>query len=286
MQELAPPEAPPPTPTELVPPPELEPEAPDWITFEEPEAIIPPIETMEEEAEAPPTPLPEPEPSEPPEWIAAADIEAEIAAVEEIEITEPEPTAFGWVTFGEPEAITPPLEEAPPAPPLAAEPPPESETVGWVSPEEPEPLPEPAEIERVSPPAEEIPAPEIEAEEPIKEPIEEPTPTPAAEPEPAEIPLGAIAEKRAYLKKHARDYQTWLELARELWQTSEREEAIEAYNRVIRGGKLIENVISDLRTHLEEWPDVTVQRTLGDAYMKDGQLQKALDMYRQALERL
>jgi cytochrome c-type biogenesis protein CcmH/NrfG len=75
-------------------------------------------------------------------------------------------------------------------------------------------------------------------------------------------------------------------LARGLWQADEREEAIETYSRLVRGGKLLESVIPDLEEYLKQWPDVHTQRVLGDAYMKDGRLQDALDVYRRALDTL
>jgi tetratricopeptide (TPR) repeat protein len=95
-----------------------------------------------------------------------------------------------------------------------------------------------------------------------------------------------FAAERAYLKEHPRDYEARLALARALWQADERQEALEAYTRLIRAGKLLENVIPDLESYLKQWPGVDVQRVLGDAYMKDGRLQEALDIYRRALETL
>jgi cytochrome c-type biogenesis protein CcmH/NrfG len=55
---------------------------------------------------------------------------------------------------------------------------------------------------------------------------------------------------------------------------------------VIRAGKLLDSVTADLEGHVGQWPDASTQRVLGDAYMKDGRLQKALDTYRRALETL
>jgi cytochrome c-type biogenesis protein CcmH/NrfG len=61
---------------------------------------------------------------------------------------------------------------------------------------------------------------------------------------------------------------------------------LEAYSRLIDSGKLLEDVIPDLETCREQWPDASTQRVLGDAYMKAGHLQEALDTYREALETL
>ena len=153
------------------------------------------------------------------------------------------------------------------------------ETFGWTAfgePKAPPEAPEWARIEKVeAPPAIEMPG-VVEMEITIAPPE-----IPAVE-----APAEPFSAERAYLKEHPRDYEAWLTLARALWQAGERKDALEAYSRVIRSGKLLESVIPDLEEYLEQWLDVRTQRTLGDAYMKDGQLQKALDIYRQALESL
>jgi tetratricopeptide (TPR) repeat protein len=121
---------------------------------------------------------------------------------------------------------------------------------------------------------------EMETPEPPKEAIVPPeAPT-------VEAPAEPFAAERAYLEEHQRDYEAWLSLARKLWQASEREEALEAYSHAVRSSELIESAILDLEDHVEQWPDARMQRALGDAYMKDGRLQEALDLYRRALETL
>jgi cytochrome c-type biogenesis protein CcmH/NrfG len=55
---------------------------------------------------------------------------------------------------------------------------------------------------------------------------------------------------------------------------------------LIRAGKQLDVIIPELEGYLEQWPDVATQRVLGDAYMKDGRLEDALDLYRRALETL
>jgi tetratricopeptide (TPR) repeat protein len=90
----------------------------------------------------------------------------------------------------------------------------------------------------------------------------------------------------AYLKENPRDYDARLELARRLWQVDRREESLEAYSRLIRAGRELDVVIEELEEYLEQWSDVSTQRVLGDAYMKNNQLDKALALYRQALESL
>jgi cytochrome c-type biogenesis protein CcmH/NrfG len=145
-------------------------------------------------------------------------------------------------------------------------------------PEEAPPAEEARPEAKLKPPAEEVGA-EVLAERAKEEEV-------APEALPEEPLADSIAAKRAYLKEHPRDYEAWLTLARALWKTDKRQEALEAYTRMIRSSKLLEDVIPDLEGYLEQQPEISTQRVLGDAYMKDGRLQEALDLYRQALETL
>jgi tetratricopeptide (TPR) repeat protein len=219
-------------------------------------AEAPPVEAAPEEVAPPveqaaPTPVEEPfgwTPFEQPQVPSEA-----IAAAEEAPPVE-EP--FGWTPFEEPQAPSEAIaamEEAPPEAPL------ELEEEGILPP----------------PVVEEVPGlPEMEV--------------PAAPPEPlpAAAPAEPFAAERAYLKANPRDYEGWLALARALWQAGQREEALEAYSRLIRPGRLLDGVIADLEGYARQRPDVSVQRVLGDAYMKVGRLQEALSLYRRALETL
>jgi len=204
-----------------------------------------PAPPPEERVELPPTRLPEVPP-----------------AVEE---------PFGWVSFGEAEAVTPAEEVAPEAAPP-----------GWLE-EAVTPVIEekvfpveaavPEEIAAVLPP--EIPPVELM----VSKPPEEIVPQPPARVE-------SIAERKSYLKKHPRDYQAWLKLAQTLQQSNQWEEALEAYSHLIRAGQLLEEVILDLEKRVKQRADVSTWRVLGDAYMKGGRLQEALEVYRKALEAL
>jgi hypothetical protein len=148
--------------------------------------------------------------------------------------------------------------------------------------------------EIVAPPVEEVEAPPVveipveEAPAPVAAPPVAVAPTPKPEPprplavEPAE----PFAAEKAYLKEHPRDHKARLNLARVLWQAGRRKEALEAYSRLVRAGKWLDVVTTELEEYLEQWPDVSTQRVLGDAYMKSNQLEKALGLYRQALENL
>jgi len=188
-----------------------------------------------------------------------------------------------------PEEVTPPVEEAAPAP--------AEEPFGWTLFEEPQAPPEAiTAVEEVPPEApleleEEgiLPTPVVE-EVPGMAEMEVPVPleAPIVPPEPllATAPVEPFATERTYLKAHPRDYEGWLALARALWQAGQRDEALEAYSRLIRPGRLLDGVIADLEGYVRQRPDVSLQRVLGDAYMKVGRLQEALSLYRRALETL
>ena len=64
-------------------------------------------------------------------------------------------------------------------------------------------------------------------------------------------------------------------------------EAMKMYLSLIKKGRLLEEVIHDLREALYRFPvDIIVWQTLGDAYMRTNQLQDALDAYTKAEELL
>ena len=247
-----------------------------WTAFDEPEP--PPV--VEEAPQAEPafgwTAFGEPE--APPEAIPMVEAVEEALPVEE-EIAPPE--ALERVLSEEveapPTAEVPMVEERRPSEEiLAPEVAPLAEEMRWGA------APEvPLEEAEVAPALviEEVPGvPEMEVTEPLEE---------AAVPPEApifEAPAEPFAAERVHLKEHSRDYEAWLALARALWQAGEQREALEAYTRVIRAGKFLESVVPDLEECVEQDPDVSAQRVLGDAYMKDGRLQDALDIYRRALE--
>ena len=62
---------------------------------------------------------------------------------------------------------------------------------------------------------------------------------------------------------------------------------LESYSRLIRKGRLLEDIIFDLREALYRHPvDVDIWQSLGDAYMRSNRLQDALDAYTKAEELL
>jgi len=65
------------------------------------------------------------------------------------------------------------------------------------------------------------------------------------------------------------------------------QQALEQYESLLDDDSSIPFVISDLEASLgRDGDQLLVQRTLGDAYVRNGQLKKALDLYRQALDLL
>lgn len=95
-----------------------------------------------------------------------------------------------------------------------------------------------------------------------------------------------IADQREYAEDHPDDHEAQLELGRLLWQAERREDAVEAYERLIGSDELLDEVIADLEDYTEQWEDARLLQALGDAYRETDQLEEALDTYRQALASL
>ena len=63
--------------------------------------------------------------------------------------------------------------------------------------------------------------------------------------------------------------------------------ALSAYQRLIDQGKKLDETIHDLRDALYRFPvDSVIWQTLGDAYMRNNQVQAALDAFTKAEELL
>jgi competence ComEA-like helix-hairpin-helix protein len=83
------------------------------------------------------------------------------------------------------------------------------------------------------------------------------------------------------------EYQMTLIQARNALIQGDSEDAIGQYLNLIQARRLLPDVIHDLHEALYRFPvDVTIWQTLGDAYMRSGQLQDALDAYTKAEELL
>ena len=63
--------------------------------------------------------------------------------------------------------------------------------------------------------------------------------------------------------------------------------AMESYGKLIKKGKMLDEIIFDLREALYRYPvEVSILQALGDAYMRANRLQDALDAYTKAEELL
>jgi tetratricopeptide (TPR) repeat protein len=193
-------------------------------------------------------------------------------------------------------------EERPPAPA------PEMEGAeAWMPLEEKEPEEEPAAADVTAPekdlaePPKETERPMVEAEPPRRptwvsleeEAEKEPTPEKELAVEPAVGAIETEIEPESKLEpeieledleKAAQDSdQARLKLARSLWKANEKQRAFVEYEKLV-SSPLLDTVIEDLEEIISEEPDQEPYlRLLGDAYMRDNQLDEALDMYRQAL---
>ena len=207
--------------------------------------------------------------------IPAADVEAE-AVESEPSAAREEEEVFGWTAFAEREAAVPQTEEPVASREKAVAPageekaPPAKEEVP--APEkEPTPAEKTAEAEVAAPPLEE----EVEGEGPVPEGMV-----------PEEDLYRFIATQRAYTQEHPDDYEAQLELGRVLWQADMRQGVVEAYEKLIKREKLLDDVIADLEDYTKQWQDARVMQALGDAYVKADRLQNALDIYGRALASL
>lgn len=285
---------------------EAEPESPDWLRSIESEQPETPAEEVSAEdlpswldgldGDASETPA---EPAAPasddlPDWLRAEADKAD-------EPVQPEPTApADWKPEDvaeepppvEPPAPAPVAEESQPAPkpviqePAQApvEPEPESEStapVGW-KPEDVAEEPAPVEPPAPTPVAEEQPAPEPPHPAPV-----EAKPEPELQPE-REAFQDPVTRSRSGMTGilSATQDPLLVEAQNELTR-SNIPAAMENYGKLIKKGKMLDEVIFDLREALYRFPvEVAILQTLGDAYMRANRLQDALDSYTKAEELL
>jgi tetratricopeptide (TPR) repeat protein len=97
----------------------------------------------------------------------------------------------------------------------------------------------------------------------------------------------AIREAEALVAARPSDHHSRLALAR-LYRDAARWDAARAqYEKLVKAGALVDAVIEDIEQVMEQHPaDYATCLLLGDAYMKDGRLQKALNAYREAMSKL
>ena len=248
---------------------EAEPEAPDWLRS---------LEAESTEVEPEKAPAEEVAAEDLPSWLADLDSDADetpaepaVAAGDDLpdwlraeaekedEPVQPEPTTpTDWQPVDAAEEPTP-VEELPPvsAPaPIAEE---------QLAPEPPPPAP-------------------VEAK---PEPEPEPEPEPPAPPE-REVYREPVTRSRSGMTGMLSATQDPLlvEAQNELTR-SNIPAAMENYGKLIKKGKMLDEVIFDLREALYRYPvEVAILQTLGDAYMRANRLQDALDSYTKAEELL
>ena len=252
-------------------------------------------------------PAPERLEAEPFGWTAFASQ----AVPGEGEVAEEAEVAFGFTHFDdvedmpEPEAEALEVEqqaEAALQAEVEAELPPEDIPVGAQPVTEIEALPE-AEDEIVEPPveppvevgaesvgaesvgAESVGAESAEPEMPIAEPEVSEEPRPAAQV--SEVTGEELDEMRAYTESHEDDEGARLALARALWQADEVDEAMKHYEELVESRDKMDEVLTDMERYYEARPQSgSLLRTLGDAYMKEGNLDRALEFYNRAMDLL
>jgi cytochrome c-type biogenesis protein CcmH/NrfG len=60
-------------------------------------------------------------------------------------------------------------------------------------------------------------------------------------------------------------------------------DALVEYGKMVKKKRLLDEIIYDLREALDDYPiDISVWQMLGDAYMRAGRLQEAIDAYTNA----
>ncbi|MCX6078212.1 MAG: hypothetical protein NTW32_01645, partial [Chloroflexi bacterium] len=114
--------------------------------------------------------------------------------------------------------------------------------------------------------------------EPVVEAIQSP---PEVKPE-VQPQVQPQVQPRAIPPGNDKDAQT-MQKARELLKNNNLLDSMTEYSRLIRKGKMLEEVIHDLQETVYRHPvDVIIWQTLGDAYFRVNRLQEALDAYGKA----
>lgn len=128
---------------------------------------------------------------------------------------------------------------------------------------EPEPIPVPRPAEMPAPVPEPQPVAQVKT---VPEPVEEEMPAP--------VDLPEDADER-------------LNLARTALDGGDLEEAVRVYDSLVTSGVHLDTVIDDIELTIRTYPsNFKLYQVMGDAMMKDGRLQSALEAYRKALEKL
>jgi hypothetical protein len=247
----------------------------------------------------------EPSPEEPtveieedglPDWLKAANGEgfADLLEVDDLTAPATEPGALGFEEEELPDWLrvaaeaTPEPDEAE----LEARPEPEAEVAAGL---EPEPVVE-TPVQQPGKPGD-LPdwlkkLRQGEADSPPPLSVTTATPAPLPTPHYAAVQVAPVAQS-ARLNLPAvpghlpADAAVQLEMARTARKSGNLEEALAIYNSLVHSGAQLGTVISDIQDSLKTYPSsYLLFQIMGDAMVKDGRLQNALEAYRQALARL
>ena len=223
--------------------------------------------TPETESVVPVMEAAEPSSSDLPEWLS--DLEREESKTPAVPVSDDLPA---WMRDETGEAVAEPTKIEPTRPTDWA--PVEAKKVEAEAKPEPKPVVEP---KPSFAPVQEKPAPKPKKPAPKKEEIK-----PAAPPEPYREPVTRRGTGMLSMPVDPVLGSARVELSR-----SNIPGALETYEKLIKKGRFLEEVIFDLREALYRYPvEVSIWQTLGDAYMRANQLQDALDAYTKAEELL
>ncbi len=258
-------------------PPAEKAELPDWLKALAPPEILSEAPTAAQPEAAQPA-------EELPDWLKGIAAEAPTAAKPEAaQPAEELPDWLKGIAAKAPTAAQPaqPAEELPDWLKGIVEEAPAAAIEGFAPPPVEGRKEEPASQEAETPGTEELPE-WIAGEE---TPPEIPPPTLEWQPAVAEPPAPSITvpphPKRTGSLSPTRDLH--LAQAQMALERGDIRQAVEHYARLIRKGRLLDEVIFDLREALYRYPvDVLLWQTLGDAYMRANRLREALDAYTKA----
>jgi hypothetical protein len=115
-------------------------------------------------------------------------------------------------------------------------------------------------------------------------PPDESTPVPV--PPPSRMPTLKQTGMLSHIPVQDKDSEL-LSSAQDVLDQNSLEDAMKKYSKLVKKGRLLDEVIHDLREAIYRYPvDVIIWQTLGDAYMRTNRLQDALDAYTKAEELL
>jgi tetratricopeptide (TPR) repeat protein len=110
--------------------------------------------------------------------------------------------------------------------------------------------------------------------------------SPVSVPPPSRMPTLKQTGMLSHIPVQDKDSEL-LSSAQDVLDQNSLDEAMKKYSKLVKKGRLLDEVIHDLREAIYRYPvDVIIWQTLGDAYMRTNRLQDALDAYTKAEELL